>query len=127
MLAMRPEERCCRERCRRRSAGAQQGSDASGDVLVELDLQRSSARGAAIRSAGPIDDAVVLPELSHVTVARPDAVTDGDFTPGRYLIVGKDDADPKVARIASVAADGNIELEVLRGSVESHHDVLTTA
>ena len=46
---------------------------------------------------------------------------------GRYVIVGDDDADPKVARIIAVDADGNIELEVLRGSVEAHRDLLTSA
>ena len=56
-----------------------------------------------------------------------DAITDVELAPGRHVIVGDDDADPKVARIISVDADGNVELEVLHGSVESHHDLLTTA
>lgn len=50
------------------------------------------------------------------------------FTPtvGRYVVVGDEDADSKVARIVSI--DGNaIELEVLPGSVESHRDLLTSA
>ncbi len=46
---------------------------------------------------------------------------------GRHVIVGDDDADPKVARIVMVDADGNIELEVLPGSVESHADLLSSA
>ncbi len=43
---------------------------------------------------------------------------------GRHVIVGCDDAEPAVARILSVNAEGHIELEVLRGSVDSHRDLL---
>lgn len=46
---------------------------------------------------------------------------------GRYVVVGDDDADPKVAQIVAVDADGNVGLEVLPGSVESHADLLTPA
>lgn len=46
---------------------------------------------------------------------------------GRHVIVGDDDADPKVARVVAIDADGNIELEILPGSVESHVDLLTPA
>jgi hypothetical protein len=46
---------------------------------------------------------------------------------GRHVVVGDDDADPKVARIVSVDADGNVELEVLPGAVESHADLLAPA
>ncbi len=42
----------------------------------------------------------------------------------RHVVVGDDDADPKVARIVAVDAEGNLELEVLSGSVESHADLL---
>ncbi len=56
-----------------------------------------------------------------------DAVAGVELTAGRHVIVGDDDADPKVARILSVDVDGNIELEVLQGSVESHRDLLTPA
>ena len=56
-----------------------------------------------------------------------DATTDVEFTPGSHVVVGDDDADPKVARVVSVDADGNIELEILPGSVESHRDLLPTA
>ena len=60
--------------------------------------------------------------------ARPIDVRDG-FEPvvGRHAIVRDDDADPKVARIVAIDADGNLELEVLPGSVESHHDLLAQA
>ncbi len=43
---------------------------------------------------------------------------------GRHVIVGCEDAEPAVARILSVNAEGHIELEVLRGSVDSHRDLL---
>lgn len=60
--------------------------------------------------------------------ARAIDVRDG-FEPvvGRHAIVGDDDADPKVARIVAIDANGNVELEVLPGSVESHHDLLAQA
>jgi len=56
-----------------------------------------------------------------------DARAGVDTSVDRYVIVGDDDADPKVARIIARDAEGNIELEVLPGSVESHHDLLTPA
>ena len=43
---------------------------------------------------------------------------------GRHVIVGCEDAEPAVARILSVNAEGHLELEVLRGSVDSHRDLL---
>ena len=51
-----------------------------------------------------------------------------DFVPigGRHVIVGCEDADPAVARILSVNAEGHIQLEVLDGPVESHRDPLAT-
>ena len=45
----------------------------------------------------------------------------------RYAVVGDDDADPRVARIVALDDDGNIELQVLPGSVESHAELLTPA
>ncbi len=46
---------------------------------------------------------------------------------GRYVVVGDDDADPRVARIVTLDDDGNVELQVLAGSVESHAELLTPA
>ncbi len=46
---------------------------------------------------------------------------------GGHVVVSDDDADPKVARIVAVDAEGNIELEVLPGSVESHADLIAPA
>lgn len=39
---------------------------------------------------------------------------------GRQVVVGEVDAGPEVARIVSIDNDGNLELEVLPGTVESH-------
>lgn len=50
-----------------------------------------------------------------------------ELSVGRHVVVGDEDADPRVARIVAVDADGNIKLEVLPGSVESHSDLLTSA
>lgn len=46
---------------------------------------------------------------------------------GVHLIVGCEDADPAVAKVMSVDADGGIELQVLPGKVEDHRDVLTSS
>ena len=60
--------------------------------------------------------------------ARPaDVRRDVDLGAGRHVVVGDDDADPKVARIVSIDSDGNVELEVLPGSVDSHLDLLAQA
>jgi hypothetical protein len=48
-------------------------------------------------------------------------------TVGNLVVIGCDDADPAVARIVTIDAAGNIAVEALRGSVESHHDLLTPA
>ena len=46
---------------------------------------------------------------------------------GSHIVVGDDDADPRVARVTAIDPDGDVELEVLPGSVESHRDLLTSA
>ncbi|MCU1497703.1 MAG: hypothetical protein JWM47_1656 [Acidimicrobiales bacterium] len=46
---------------------------------------------------------------------------------GRHVIVGDTDADPSVACIIAIDADGNLDIEVLPGSVESHRDLLARA
>lgn len=46
---------------------------------------------------------------------------------GRYAVVRDDDADPRVARIVALDDDGNVELQILAGSVESHAELLTPA
>lgn len=50
-----------------------------------------------------------------------------DLAVGRHVIVGDDDADPRVARIVDTDAEGNVELVVLAGTVESHQDLLARA
>lgn len=47
-----------------------------------------------------------------------------ELSVGRHVVVGDDDADSKVARIIAVDADGNVEMEVLPGSVESQMHLL---
>jgi len=39
---------------------------------------------------------------------------------GTYLLVGSEDADPAVAHVTSVTADGSIELHVLPGAASEH-------
>jgi hypothetical protein len=46
---------------------------------------------------------------------------------GAYAVVGDAGAEPRVARILSIDADGIIDLEVLPGSVEAHRDLLAPA
>jgi len=46
---------------------------------------------------------------------------------GAHVVVGDEDADPRVAQIVSMDSDGNLELEVLPGTVASHQDLLARA
>ena len=64
---------------------------------------------------------------SRLWARRTDVRRDVDPAVGRHVVVGDDDADPKVARIVSIDGDGNLELEVLPGTVESHLDLLAQA
>lgn len=61
--------------------------------------------------------------LSRLVDARP------GYEPvaGSHAVVGDDGADPKVARILSIDADGIVELEVLPGPVEAHSDLIARA
>lgn len=43
---------------------------------------------------------------------------------GLHVVVGDEGADPKVARVVAIDPEGNLELQVLAGSVESHRDLL---
>lgn len=63
----------------------------------------------------------------HLWARAVDARPGLDLSVGRHVVVGDEDADPKVARIVAVDADGNVELEVLPGSVASHSDLLAPA
>lgn len=63
----------------------------------------------------------------HLLTRMRDARAGYEPVVGAYAVVGDEGADPKVARIVSIDADGIIELEVLRGSIESHRDLLAPA
>jgi hypothetical protein len=57
--------------------------------------------------------------------ARPADLRPGfEAAVGRHAVVGDEDAEPRVARIVSIDPDGNLELQVLAGSVETHRDLL---
>jgi hypothetical protein len=43
------------------------------------------------------------------------------------VIAGDEDAEPRVARIVDIDPDGNIELEVLAGTVEANLGLVTRA
>ena len=60
--------------------------------------------------------------------ALPDDVRPGfEIALGRHAVVADDGADPRVARIVTIDDRGNVELEVLPGSVEDHRDLLAPA
>ena len=63
----------------------------------------------------------------HLWVRATDARAGVELGVGRYVVVGDDDADSKVARIVAIDAEGNVELEVLPGSIESYPDLLEPA
>jgi hypothetical protein len=46
---------------------------------------------------------------------------------GRHAVVGDDGADPRVAKIVAIDSDGNLQLDVLPGAVETHRDLLARA
>ena len=43
---------------------------------------------------------------------------------GMYLLVGCEDADPAVAQVTSITADGSVELQVLPGAARDHSALL---
>jgi hypothetical protein len=63
----------------------------------------------------------------HLWARRSDSRNGLRAEVGSYVIVGDEDADPRVARIVEVDPDGNIELEVLPGSVEANRGLVTRA
>ena len=56
----------------------------------------------------------------------PFAVNLAGFVPivGSYAVVGDEDAEPRVAKLVGIGAEGIVELEVLPGSVASHAALL---
>ncbi len=63
----------------------------------------------------------------HLWARAADARPGFEPAVGIHAVVGDDDADPRVAQIVSIDPDGNVELEVLPGTVESHQDLLARA
>ena len=45
-------------------------------------------------------------------------------TVGSHVVVGQEDADPSVARVVAIDDDGFVELEILKGPVAAHRDLL---
>ncbi len=60
--------------------------------------------------------------LTHAHVA--DLRAGLEARPGEYLLVGDDDADPAVAQVVSVSADGVILLRVVPGHADLHRELL---
>ncbi|MBL8777017.1 MAG: hypothetical protein JNK12_13830 [Acidimicrobiales bacterium] len=72
-------------------------------------------------------DFMDMTDDGHLWARAVDARPGVEIVVGRHVVVGDEGADPKVARVVTIDAEGNIELEVLQGSVESHADLLTPA
>lgn len=70
-------------------------------------------------------DFMDMTDNRHLWVQAADAQPGVEPSVGRHVVVGDEDADPRVAQIVAVDADGNVELKVLPGSVESHFDLLS--
>ena len=80
--------------------------------------------------AGTYDIAVDFMDMRddrRLWVRPTDVRRDVDPAVGRHVVVRDADADPRVARTVSIDSDGNVELEVLPGPVESHLDLLAKA
>lgn len=60
--------------------------------------------------------------LTHASLK--DATDGVVIEPGRYLVVGDEDADPAVAQVVDVRATGVVLLRVLPGHAEQHLDLL---
>jgi hypothetical protein len=58
--------------------------------------------------------------LARTRNARPGLT----ITAGMYLLVGCEDAEPAVAQVASVTAEGSVELQVLPGAARDHSALL---
>jgi hypothetical protein len=65
-----------------------------------------------------------MTDARRLWTRRSDARSGFEAVVGGDAIVGDDDADPRVARIIDIDPDGNIELEVLDGTVEAHLDLV---
>ncbi len=72
-------------------------------------------------------DFMDMTDCHRLWVRPADARAGIDLVAGRHVIVGDEGADPKVARVVAIDEDGNLDLEVLDGSVESHANLLARA
>jgi hypothetical protein len=73
-------------------------------------------------------DFMDMTDARRLWTRRSDARPGFEAVVGGYAIVGDDDDDDaRVARIIDIDPDGNIELEVLDGTVEAHLDLVTPA
>lgn len=46
---------------------------------------------------------------------------------GSYIVVGSEDAEPAVAQVLTVTAEGSVELRVLPGTVAENRSLLSTS
>lgn len=60
--------------------------------------------------------------LTHASLK--DASEGAVIEPGRYVIVGDVDADPAVAHVVDVRANGVVLLRILTGHADQHLDLL---
>lgn len=58
--------------------------------------------------------------LARARNARPGLTITADM----YLLVGCEEAEPAVAQVAAVTADGSVELQVLPGAARDHSALL---
>lgn len=64
-------------------------------------------------------------DADGLTHAHADDLSAGvDPQTGDYIVVGDEDADPAVAQVVSVAADGVILVRVLPGHADLHRELL---
>jgi len=61
--------------------------------------------------------------LARARNARPGLHLDA----GMHVVVGCEDAEPAVARVEAVTADGSVELVVLAGPVDAHRSLLPSS
>ena len=60
--------------------------------------------------------------LAHASLK--DVTGGAAIEPGRYVMVGDEDADPAVAHVVEVKANGVVLLQVLPGHATEHLDLL---
>lgn len=61
--------------------------------------------------------------LTHAHVRH--ASADVNLEPGIFVVVGDDGADPGVAQVVDVRADGGVLLKVLPGHADLHRQLLS--